>query len=144
MTGPTNAMEDDPASDLLSHTASLVSRFRYTTHLLGATYLLDLARSAVRMDLTLCAPYVMSVGHTWRRIACGDIDYTSILDRTDDALRRLTGDALDSRLSLIASDRGACISSYARLGGDRFTRGDLALLRAALPTGFQARHRTYE
>lgn len=135
--------EHDAASDQGS-AASVVSRFRYTTHLLGGTYRLDLARTAVRMDLVLTAPYVMSVGHSWRRIACGDMDYTSVLERTQRALRRLTGHPLEWCLSLIASERGGCVSSYARLPGDRFTRDDFVLLRKELPQGYQTRHRMYE
>lgn len=122
----------------------LVSRFRYTTRLMGGTYRLELARMAVRMDLALPAPYVLSVGHSWRRIACGTIDYTGVLDRTDHALQRLTGRSLDWQRSLIASERGGCVSSYARLEGSRFAVSDLALLREQLPQGYQTRQRTYE
>ena len=74
----------------------LVHRFWYTTSLLGARYRLDLACAAVRMDLTLTAPYVLSIAHTWQRVACSNVDYTQLLERTDRALQDL--DVLGTRL----------------------------------------------
>jgi hypothetical protein len=121
----------------------LVQRFWYTTSLLGARYRLDLGRAAVRMDLTLTEPYVLSVAHTWQRVACSNVDYTQLLERTDRALQDLTNSALGWRHSLIASERGGFLSSYARLGGEHFTAFDLARLREQLPRGCDTRHRSY-
>jgi hypothetical protein len=95
------------------------------------------------MDLTLAAPYVISVGHTWQRIACATVDYTQALERTDRALQHLTGGPLEWRHGLIASERGGFLSSYARLRGDHFTAIVLARLREQLPRGRNTRYRTY-
>ncbi len=121
----------------------LVRRFWYTTTLTNARYRLDLGRAAVRMDLTLIEPYVLSIAHTWQRVACSNVDYTAVLDRTDRALQDLTNSALDWRHSLIASERGGFLSSYARLGADHFTATGLATLREQLPRGWGTRYRTY-
>jgi hypothetical protein len=119
------------------------SRFWYTTSLTNARYRLDLGRAAVRMDLTLTEPYVLSVAHTWQRVACAHVDYTTLLERTDRALQDLTKRSLDWRHSVIASERGGFLSSYARLNGDHFTATGLARLREQLPRGWDTRYRTY-
>jgi hypothetical protein len=121
----------------------LVRRFWYATTLTNARYRLDLGPAAVRMDLTLTEPYVLSVAHTWQRVACSNVDYTQLLDRTDRALQNLTNSALSWRHSLIASERGGFLSSYARLNGDHFTAFDLARLREQLPRGWDTRYRSY-
>lgn len=121
----------------------LVDRFWYTTSLMNARYRLVLDRALVRIAFTVYAPYVMNVGTALYRIACGDLDYTPLLARTERALRELTGHSLDWQVTAIASEHGALLTSRAPLEGHPFTTAAVALLRDELPRGYNTRYRSH-
>jgi hypothetical protein len=110
---------------------------------MNARYRLVLERALVRIAFTAYPPYVMNVGTSLYRIACGDLDYTPLLARTERALQDLTGYSLDWQVTAIASEHCASLTSSAPLRGDPFTTIAIALLRDELPRWYTTRYRSY-
>lgn len=114
-----------------------ISRFQYRTTINGATYRVLLTARAIRLDLVLPAPYVVSCSS--ERVQSTGIDYPTLLAQTAAALRPVYPHDFAWRICTIASDRGGFISAYADLTLDDLSASAARCVRDALPQGIQTR-----